>query len=101
MSIKFLTEYCEDTVLSRFSGLEHSLHGFFEVTKAKGSIDINLIWKFLENMYIKTLGQYKNINYVSESSLEAFYVNPQQQFRFLKSGGDVKVGQIWEYVLFS
>lgn len=51
-------------------------------------------------MYVKTLGRFENINYVSESSLESFYVNPQQQFRFLKTGGDVRVGQIWEYVLF-
>ncbi|XP_018566495.1 uncharacterized protein LOC108907336 [Anoplophora glabripennis] len=78
------------------SGPEHVIHGFFEATKARGNIDVNFIWMFLENMYIKTVGRYESVNYIGESSLKAFYENPQKAFRSVKAGSDTKIGQIWE-----
>lgn len=64
-----------------------------------GDIQIEWIWIFLENMYVKAIGNYQNPHYKSQSQLEGFYINPNQSYEFIKTGGDVNVDTLWSYVL--
>lgn len=72
------------------------INGYFSVTNAKGSLDIELIWQFMENMYVKGVGAFSNAQYASESVLQAFYENPQQLFQYLRVGADARLDHLWE-----
>lgn len=68
---------------------------YFILTEANGDIDCEWVLKLLENMQIKMIGRYSNQEYESQSSIEAFYINPNQTFKFVKLGGDANVDTIW------
>ncbi|KAG5880871.1 hypothetical protein JTB14_004019 [Gonioctena quinquepunctata] len=77
-------------------GLQKDIFGYFEVTNARGNATLSYVWVYLENMKIKAVGKFENHDYGSESSVEAFYENPQKTFYFIKAGGDIKVDRLWE-----
>ncbi|KAJ8978166.1 hypothetical protein NQ317_004215 [Molorchus minor] len=77
-------------------GIQKSINGFFEITKTKGTADVDLKWEFMEDMCLKAIGRYTNIHYSSESSVDVFYENPLKRFYFLKAGGDIRIDKLWE-----
>ncbi|XP_030755989.1 uncharacterized protein LOC115882214 [Sitophilus oryzae] len=70
--------------------------GYFELTQVKGMADIDFISLYLENMFVKAVGSYQNAHYVSSSTLEMFYKNPEKKFQQLDTGGDIKIDTLWE-----
>jgi hypothetical protein len=81
------------------SGQQRYGRAYFELTDSSGDIQVDWVWLFLENMYVKALGNYQNRQFKSQSRVEGFYINPNQSFEFIKAGGDVNVDKLWSYVL--
>nr|XP_023014255.1 uncharacterized protein LOC111504020 [Leptinotarsa decemlineata] len=77
-------------------GLQKDVYGFFILPNSKGNATLSFIWVYLENMFLKAVGNFENADYSSKSSLEAFYENPQKTFYFIKAGGDIKIDRLWE-----
>ncbi|KYB29704.1 hypothetical protein TcasGA2_TC031518 [Tribolium castaneum] len=77
------------------SGQQRYGRAYFEVTDAKGDIQVDWIYVFLENMYVKAVGNYENRQYKSQSRLEGFYINPNQSFEFIKAGASANVDKLW------
>ncbi|KAF7269539.1 hypothetical protein GWI33_017432 [Rhynchophorus ferrugineus] len=69
--------------------------GYFELSQAKGKADIDYIWLYWENMFVKAVGSYQNHDYSSSSALEIFYKNPEKSFQQLEAGGDIQIDRIW------
>ncbi|CAH1158795.1 unnamed protein product [Phyllotreta striolata] len=78
------------------NGLRTDAYGFFELTESRGQINASYIFVYMENMMIKAVGKFHNIDYESQSSLEGFYENPQLAFHKFKAGGDIKIDRLWE-----
>ncbi|CAG9816912.1 unnamed protein product [Phaedon cochleariae] len=76
-------------------GLQHDIQGFFEVTDARGNASMSIVWIFLENMFVQTVGRFENREYTSESSMKAFYKNPDESFQLLNLGGDIQIDKFW------
>ncbi|XP_050313934.1 apolipophorins [Anthonomus grandis grandis] len=83
-------------LIYRDKDLVKQAKGYFKITQAEGSADIELTWLYLENMILKAVGNYKNPIYVSSSQLEMFYQNPDKSFVDVKTGGDLKIDRLWE-----
>jgi hypothetical protein len=77
------------------SGQQRYGRAYFELTDSSGDIQVDWVWLFLENMYVKALGNYQNRQFKSQSRVEGFYINPNQSFEFIKAGGDVNVDKLW------
>ncbi|XP_076260910.1 apolipoprotein lipid transfer particle isoform X2 [Rhynchophorus ferrugineus] len=71
------------------------VRGYFELSQAKGKADIDYIWLYWENMFVKAVGSYQNHDYSSSSALEIFYKNPEKSFQQLEAGGDIQIDRIW------
>lgn len=83
---------------SRSSGQQRYGRAYFELTESKGDLEVDWILLFLENMNIKAIANYENRHFKSQSRIEAFYINPNQSFEYIKVGGDGIMGELWSYV---
>ncbi|XP_066155546.1 uncharacterized protein Apoltp [Euwallacea fornicatus] len=80
----------------RDENVTKKLIGAFAISEIKGTADFDLTWLYLENIALKAIGNYKNPQYSSTTTMEVFYKNPEKNFKDLLAGGDVKVDKLWE-----
>ncbi|CAG9760349.1 unnamed protein product [Ceutorhynchus assimilis] len=78
----------EDTILKS--------NGYFLIGYVEGRANVDLTYVYLEDMCLRGIGNYKNQQFNSSSQVELFYRNPEQAFKELTTGGDLKIDDLWE-----